>query len=74
MSAWLKKTFPVLSNGFVVVYTSDSIQTAFDPSDPAGYFTNISPVPSHTALSALPCAAEGWQKIFDQWKANGVVD
>jgi hypothetical protein len=75
MQNWLTETFPPLPGGTVLVYTAPTgIQLGFDPNDPNGLFTSITTTPpSYAALSALPCAANGWQKIFDQWKANGKV-
>ena len=75
MDQWLTANFKPWMGGTVIVYTdADGNVTAYSPTDPAGYFANITGTPpTHVALSALPCAAQGWQKIFDQWKATGKV-
>lgn len=74
MKDWLIATFPAGPNGLVMVYTSDTGVTGFDPTDPAGMFSTIMQTPpSHAALSALPCAPQGWQKVFDQWLADGLI-
>ena len=73
METWLKAHFAAIGNE-VVVYRGTKGLIGYDPTDPARYFTAITTTPpTYAALSALPCAAEGWQKIFDQWKANGLV-
>ena len=73
MEAWLIDNLPPIGVGQVCVYTDDTGSIGFDPSDPAGMFSTISQPPTYTALSALPCAAQGWQKVFDQWKQSGLV-
>lgn len=75
MLAWLVKTFPPIGNGQVLVYiTPDGNQVSFDPTDPNGLFSTLAGAPpTYAALSMLPCANEGWQAIFDHWKANGKV-
>jgi len=73
MGAWLAQTFPAIGNQ-VNVYQGSQGVVGFDPTDPTGLFTSITTTPpTYAELSALSCASEGWQKIFDQWKANGVV-
>lgn len=73
MEAWLTQSFRTVGNQ-VIVYTHGLGFIGFDPTDPTGLFTSITTTPpTYAALSALPCAAEGWQKIFDQWKAKGLV-
>ena len=73
METWLKANFTGIANE-VIVYQGANGFNGYDPTDPAGYFTSITTTPpTYTELSALPCAAEGWQKIFDQWKARGII-
>jgi len=74
METWFTSNFTVTA-GAIVVYTADNgAITTFDPTDPTGLFSSIaSTPPTYAELSALPCASQGWQKIFDQWKANGLV-
>ena len=72
---WLESNFSVDPLGNRIVATSlyakgdsmsfpDSVLTAMATSDP----------PTYAEISALPQASAGWQPIFDQWKARGLVD
>ena len=71
MDSWLKSTFPMMPSGDAVVIAP---MTSFNLSDIPSVFGNISPPPTHAALSALPIAgAGGWQKFFDAWKAQGLI-
>lgn len=73
MKTWLKANFPTIRNE-VIVYQGERGSIGYDPSDPAGLFSAITTTPpTYAELSALPCASQGWQKIFDQWKANGLI-
>ena len=73
MEEWLKANFPAHGSE-VMVFRGAQGFIGFDPSDPTGLFTSITTTPpTYAELSALPCATQGWQKIFDQWKANGLV-
>lgn len=68
-----------LSQGMIglIVYTDtttdDHIEvdpTLFSSAD----FSAITTMPpTYSALSALPIALQGWQKIFDQWKTKGII-
>lgn len=74
MEAWLKSNFPSIGDGQVCVLTTATGSIGFDPSDPSGVFASVATLPpTYAALSALPCAAQGWQKVFDKWKAAGKV-
>lgn len=75
MGRWLTDTFQTTGGGQVLVYVdAEGNATGFDPSDPAGLFATIATTPpTYAALSALPCATQGWQKVFGAWKAAGKV-
>ncbi len=70
MGAWLQSTFPAMPSG-----TSIAIMpmTSFELSEVDAIFPSVSAPPTYAALSALPCASEGWQRIFDAWKAQGLI-
>jgi len=73
METWLRENFEAIGNE-VMVYRGTKNVIGYDPTDPAVYFTTITTTPpTYAELSALPCASQGWQKIFDQWKSNGLV-
>ena len=59
---------------WVVVMQGDGYSIGFDPTDPTGMFSSTATPPTYAALSALPCASQGWQRIFDDWKARGIVN
>lgn len=74
MGAWLQKNFLNNPDGTVTIFVNVGQSLLFDPSDPNGLFSLItSTPPTYAELSSLPCVAQGWQKIFDQWKAKGLV-
>lgn len=77
MQQWLQSTFAAGPNGQVIVYEDSGLAVGVDPvaqTGAGGIFASISSAPpSYATLSALPCAAQGWQKIFDAWKAAGHV-
>ena len=74
METWLSQTFPILPNGQVLVFQdAPSLLIAYDPANAATNFPSVAVVPTHAALSGLAIAKQGWQKIFDQWKANGII-
>lgn len=64
--------------GQVIVFTealsaSESLQIGYDPANAATDFPSVAVVPTHAALSGLAIAKQNWQKIFDQWKASGII-
>ena len=78
METWLTNTFPANLYGQVTIFTEtlpdgSQLSTGYDPANAASDFPSVAVVPSHAALSALPIAAQGWQKIFDAWKTNGII-
>ena len=75
MEAWLQDTFKTVDGGLVIVFTDPVTNGAigFDPANAATIFPSVAVVPTHAALSGLAIASEGWQKIFDQWKAKGII-
>lgn len=83
METWLRETFPeTVSNGDIIIFrgtSTDGVRTwdyviAYNPSNAANDFPAVSPVPTHAALSALGLAKTGnWQRIFDDWKAKGMI-
>lgn len=73
METWLTTNFEAAPGG-VLVYQDATDSVIFDAADPNGVFASITTTPpTYAALSALPVASQGWQKIFDQWKAAGKV-
>ena len=78
METWLTDTFPENLYGQVIIFTDllpDGSQApvGYDPANAATDFPSVSVVPTHAAMSALPIAAQGWQKIFGAWKTNGII-
>ena len=73
MQQWFLDHFVHFSAGWVIVNSSVNTTEVFDTSDPQGFFGGISVPPSYADLSLLPCASEGWQRIFDAWKAQGII-
>jgi hypothetical protein len=45
----------------------------YDPSRAATDFGGMPAPPTHAALSKHPLAAQGWQQIFDDWLARGLI-
>jgi hypothetical protein len=72
MNEWIALTFPINPDGTYKVF-SDIGATIFDLSNIDIFSSITTTPPTYAELSALPCASEGWQKVFDQWKANGLV-
>ena len=76
MEQWLAKTFAAAPGG-LRVHSDSNRDVVIDPAAATaggGIFASIGATPpSHATLSALPCAAQGWQAVFDQWKADGLV-
>lgn len=73
MEAWLIDHFPLYTDGTVIVFTDRLNFATYNPANASTDFSGIVSPPTYVALSALPLAQGGWQKIFDQWKANGLV-
>ncbi|MDE2102537.1 MAG: hypothetical protein KGL39_35145 [Patescibacteria group bacterium] len=74
MGEWMTTNFLSVGHSQVCVYIDGDGSLGFDPTDPAGMLSTIATMPpTYAALSALPCASPGWQKIFDQWKAENIV-
>lgn len=73
METWLKEHFPLLPNGEVMIYKTARGYYGYDPTRAAMDFGNLGASPAHSVLSALPLAAQGWQRIFDDWKERGLV-
>lgn len=72
MGDWIMQHFAPDGYGGVIVYEEDSGWLSCDPNWLAGTLGSTVP-PTYAALSALPIASQGWQKIFDQWKERGIV-
>jgi hypothetical protein len=74
MEAWAIATFPSDGMGGVIVYQDDTGYLSCDPSVFGSQaFAGVSAPPTYAALSQLAIASEGWQKVFDQWKARGLI-
>ena len=74
MDTWIFETFTDPSpDGFPVIYRGAGYVLTYDPANAAADFPSVAVVPTHAALSGLSIAKQGWQKIFNQWKANGVI-
>ena len=73
MEAWLQLHFPSMLDGSVIVYTDGLDFVTYDPSHVGTEFPNITAPPTYSALCALPIVDDGWQRIFEQWKAKGLL-
>ena len=73
MEQWLIDHLPKGPGGTVVVYTDAEGFVAVDPAWLSGQIGGL-PAPTHAALTALAMSTSGnWQRVWDQWKANGKV-
>ena len=73
METWLNDHFVHGPPSVVIVYQQGNTALVYDPVNAAMDFPSVAPVPTHAVLSSLTIAAQGWQKIFDQWKTNGLI-
>ena len=74
MNQWLSDNFPSQDNGNIGVGTINGVVVSIVASNITALFGAISTPPTYAELSALPVAtAGGWQPIFDQWKAQGLI-
>lgn len=68
--AWIIQTFPARDTNQVAVYEEGNGEIVCDADWLA---TTTGTAATYADLSALSISAQGWQKIFDQWKANGII-
>lgn len=68
--AWIQASFADRGSNQVAVYTEQNGEIVCDADWLA---TTTGTATKYADLSALSIASQGWQKIFDQWKANGIV-
>lgn len=66
---WIEQNFTV-SDGGVTVYTSLEVDITCGLDWLA---ETIGTAKTYADLSALPIAAQGWQKVFDYWKERGII-
>ena len=84
MEEWIIATFPVtMPNGDHIIYRGTSTDGAhtwdyvigYNPVNAAIDFNGVSSVPTHAVLSDFTLATKGnWQRIFDDWKARGLIN
>lgn len=73
MEQWLLTSFPNDGTN-IVVYSESYLSVVINVADVTTIFGSItSAPPAYAALSSLPIALQGWQKVFDQWKESGIV-
>jgi hypothetical protein len=73
MLDWLNNAFELMM-GDLVVYTNGNDFTTCNGEWLVGELASCSIPPTHEELSALPMAEQGWQKVFDQWKSQGLIN
>ena len=76
MKAWALATLPLDARGHILLETFPDGATI--TCDPDVFATMTAAIlvtpPTHADLSALPMALSGgWQKYFDAWKAQGLI-
>ena len=70
--AWINSQLPV-KNGYVTLETfPDGGMIRVSVTKLVDLFGAIAPQ-SYAELSVSPFAAQGWQKYFDDWKAQGII-
>ena len=74
METWLLKTFKAAGPNQVIVYDGGTYQIVYDVTHASRDFGATAPVPTHAILSGLAIASQGWQRIFDSWKAQGLIN
>lgn len=78
MQQWLTANFPSGPDGQVIVFETADLAVGVDPvaqTAAGGIFATVASdnPPTYAALSALACASQGWQQVFDAWKEKGLV-
>lgn len=76
MEQWLIDTFgPADNRGYITVgLAGNSFPVRVTPAVLAAQLPGIAVPPTHAALSSTAAASTGgWQDVFDQWKAKGIV-
>ncbi len=71
---WITATFTDLGpDDLPVIATYGDTVVECSPDTFGALAGAVSVPPTHTELSALPIAAQGWQQHFDQWLAKGLI-
>lgn len=71
---WITSHLPIQFDGEVTLITYENGNTqSIDPTTLSTVTSTVSDPPTYAALSALSISSAGWQPIWDDWKARGIV-
>jgi hypothetical protein len=72
MWGWIQTNFSEIDTSIYNVYEKEGILYTINQDQCNSLFNSIIN-PTYASLSSLPCAIQGWQQIFDQWKQEGKI-
>lgn len=75
METWIIENLPLTADGQSVLLEeySNGATMRVSITDLLVLLSSIKSPPTYVELSSLPIASQGWQKYFDQWKAQGII-
>lgn len=72
LTDWLNSNFPMIDSNLMILQ-DNNVVVFCTPTTLESILSGVTVPPTYSELIALSITSQGWQTIFDQWKANGIV-